>query len=99
MTTTIPIEVGGTYEFHSTAMANKDVTPFSGQTVTVVAPMVTDDPDSEPMFTVRFPDGHGAGVFVGEINGWYLASGQCVEGWRSDPVLAAQMDRDAEAWA
>lgn len=96
---TTPIEIGGTYEFHSTAMTNPDVTPFSGQTVTVVRknlPGVDFDEECEQTYEVRFSDGHTATAFEGEINGYYLETGQCVEAWRHNPALDAQMRRDAQ---
>jgi hypothetical protein len=90
------IEIGKSYEFHSTVMSDENLTPFSGQVVTVISPIELDDPDNEPMFAVRFADGHEGHVFEGEIDGYYLRTGQCVEEWRKDPSLAAQLQRDAE---
>ena len=71
------IRIGQQYPFYSTSVANPEVTPWSGQTVTVLSaePVVA---DSEPLFRVRAGDGHEFQAFEGELNGYYFDTHQYV---------------------
>lgn len=70
-------QVGEQRTFYSTAVANPDVTPWSGQRVTILDPAEVDI-ESEPAFRVRAADGHEFTAFQGELDGFYFDTGQYV---------------------
>lgn len=69
------IEIGAEYRFTCTSVQDAALTPRSGDTVTVLSALPVES-ESEPLYRVRFADGHEGDAYAGELNGWYLKTGQ-----------------------
>jgi len=76
-----PIAIGGVYTFYAEMQeeyvpADKRMRRFTGQSVTVLRTVDTEDPDCSPLYAVRAIDGTEFDAWEEELNGWDRDLGQ-----------------------